>query len=323
MYSKHVQTIQRSSSGGKLHQTRCRIKWVKMVCTQYTNNTYILCILTQKSCIHYGPGQSLRVPGRCGSQISRQSTHEGGKVVSPTHRPPLPPPQEIFLVPISVRGWVHPRAIVRPEGLCQWRIPVAPSGIEPATFRLVAWCLTTAPPHTTAKCLFCIKTMERPNLATHLEHQLCHLDMQSVIICVVFINWQTETANWPISRTLDMCNTTHTYKIPQGLINICITCKIKVKWSPYRPGVTQRVGKGTDLLFHDRGTRRGWVVSSTPRPHSTPGKDLVSILQEAGWASRPVWTGGKSRPHRDLIPDRPACSQSLYQLSYLAHICII
>ena len=25
-----------------------------------------------------------------GSQISRQSAHEGGKVVSPTHRPPLP-----------------------------------------------------------------------------------------------------------------------------------------------------------------------------------------------------------------------------------------
>jgi len=23
---------------------------------------------------------------------------------------------------------------------------------------------------------------------------------------------------------------------------------------------------------------------------------------------RPVWTGGKSRPNRDSIPDRPACS---------------
>jgi hypothetical protein len=33
----------------------------------------------------------MRVPGFLGSQTARQSAHEGGKVVSPTHWPPFPP----------------------------------------------------------------------------------------------------------------------------------------------------------------------------------------------------------------------------------------
>ena len=72
------------------------------------------------------------------------------------------------------------------------------------------------------------------------------------------------------------------------------------------------VGRGIARLFYDRGRRRGWVVSSTPRPHFTAGKDPVPILQEAGWAPGSVWTGGKSRPHQDSISDPPARSQSLY-----------
>ena len=47
--------------------------------------------------------RSLRLQEVEAARISRQWAHEGGKVVRPTYRPPLPP-QEIFLVLISVKG---------------------------------------------------------------------------------------------------------------------------------------------------------------------------------------------------------------------------
>ena len=56
----------------------------------------------------------------------------------------------------------------------------------------------------------------------------------------------------------------------------------KVKWSLYRPGVAQRVGRGISLLFHDRGTRRGeW---STARPGRTlpPGKTRYPFHRRLG-----------------------------------------
>ena len=84
-----------------------------------------------------------------GYQISRQSAHESGKIVSPTHQPPYSPRK--FLVLISVRGWVDLRAIVQPEGLCQWRIPMTPSGIKPVTFWLVAQCLNQLRHHVPPK----------------------------------------------------------------------------------------------------------------------------------------------------------------------------
>ena len=70
----------------------------------------------------------------------------------------------------------------------------------------------------------------------------------------------------------------------------------------YRPGCGPKGGRGIAMLFQDLGARRGWGVSITPRPHFTPGKDPVPIVQEAGWAPGPVWPGEKSRPHRDSIP---------------------
>jgi hypothetical protein len=81
---------------------------------------------------HYRRGQTLRVPGSWVSQILRQSAHEGGKVVNTGRLNPRK-----CLVLISIRGWVDLMAIVRPEGLCLWKIPVTPSRIESATFRLL------------------------------------------------------------------------------------------------------------------------------------------------------------------------------------------
>jgi hypothetical protein len=78
--------------------------------------------------------------------------------------------------------------------------------------------------------------------------------------------------------------------------------------SRYSPCVAQRVGTGIALLFHDSVTRRSWAVSSTPRPHFTPGKDPVPILQETEpniilgtksrrkrWAGHEALMGGKEK----------------------------
>jgi hypothetical protein len=81
---------------------------------------------------HYRPVQALRVPGGWGSQISRQSAHEGGKVISHTHRPPLPP-RKYSSYSFLLEAESTP---VRPNGLCQWKIPMTPSGIQPAPFHI-------------------------------------------------------------------------------------------------------------------------------------------------------------------------------------------
>jgi len=64
---------------------------------------------------HYRPGQAQRVPGGWGPQISRQSAHEGDKVVSPMHRLPLPPRKySWYSLPLEAES--TPGAIVRVEG---------------------------------------------------------------------------------------------------------------------------------------------------------------------------------------------------------------
>jgi len=43
----------------------------------------------------------------------------------------------------------------------------------------------------------------------------------------------------------------------KGVDSVNMGIKVKVKFTRYRPGLDQRVGRGIALLFHDRGTRRG------------------------------------------------------------------
>jgi hypothetical protein len=47
----------------------------------------------------------------------------------------------------------------------------------------------------------------------------------------------------------------------------------------------------------------------TPRPHFTPGKDPVPILQKVGWAPGPVWTGAENLAATEIrSPDLTARS---------------
>jgi hypothetical protein len=55
-----------------------------------------------------------------------------------------------------------------------------------------------------------------------------------------------------------------------------------------------------------------------------PRKDPVPIVQEAGWAPGPFWTGAENlAPTGIQSLDRPARSQLLYRLRYPAHKVIV
>ena len=56
-----------------------------------------------------------------------------------------------------------------------------------------------------------------------------------------------------------------------------------------------------------------WMFNATTRPLYSQEKDLVPIVQDAGWAPGSVWTGAKSVDLTGMrFADRLASSESLY-----------
>ena len=109
-------------------------------------------------------------------------------------------------------------------------------------------------------------------------------------------------------------------RVSVGVIAHSLQCTLVQPLRLCTGHTAHRRSRGIALLFLDHDTRRGWGVSVTPQPLFTPGKDLVSIVQEVGWAPGPVWTGAEDlRPTEIQSLDHLARSQSLYRLSYPAH----
>ena len=102
-----------------------------------------------------------------------------------------------------------------------------------------------------------------------------------------------------------MCSTTTLHGKGKG--------KVHPRTGHEGPNGEQRYS--STLSFTSALDGNGW---STPRPgRFTPGKDPVPVVQEAGWAQGPVWTGAENLALTGIrSPDRPARSESLYRLSY-------
>jgi hypothetical protein len=59
------------------------------------------------------------------------------------------------------------------------------------------------------------------------------------------------------------------------------------------------------------------MANATPRPLYSRKRDLVLIVQQAGWAPGPVWAGTENLASTGIrLPARPARNEMLYRLRY-------
>ena len=100
---------------------------------------------------------------------------------------------------------------------------------------------------------------------------------------------------------MTFCVTSNTHH--SKLIKLNVKCTLVQALRLCTGCTAHRGSRGIALPFHDHGTRWGvWGASVTSRPLFTPGKDLVPILQEAGWAPGPVWTGAENLAPTGIRP---------------------
>jgi hypothetical protein len=193
------------------------------------------------------------------SQISRQSTHEVGKV-SPTVRLPL------LLRKCSwysfFRDWVYLMAEMRLEGLYQWKIPVTTLVIETATFLLVAQCLnrcaTTCPHSITNIHIVLFKTSTIWIFYSSYQQLKMSLDLSrfislEIIIISHIISYEGEIDNkWNMSCVKGI--TVKTIQVPSFLLNRmsqhfrnCLRLRNHICWPVLKNGP-----HFFGLLFHNR-----------------------------------------------------------------------
>ena len=171
-----------AASSRELYKVRWRSRHINQNCFGcFSVNRFGL----NKKKIHFCKGKAVPLQAWSDPEGSRKlrfpdfmtTAQDGGKALRTGHLYP----QEIHLVLISVRGWVDPRATVRPEGLCHWKIPMTPTGMEPATCQFVTQSLNH---YATSSLLwiFLLKVQQWkiPMTPTGIEPATCRFVTQSL-----------------------------------------------------------------------------------------------------------------------------------------------